>query len=106
MLFQKQNCSQNNPQTCSKKSSYLKNMVEYWLLLFANIFVVLLGMDGAMDDIPFFCPASTQVWLAYHSSKKRSRILPISLHCCLMTTVPWMTFPSSVMLVCIFCCKD
>jgi hypothetical protein len=42
------------------------------LLSSSNISAVLLGMDGAMDDIPLFCPASTQAWRAYHCSKKLS----------------------------------
>jgi hypothetical protein len=45
-------------------------MVEDGLLSSANISAALLGMDGAMEDIPLFCSASTQVWLAYHCSKK------------------------------------
>ena len=36
----------------------------------ANISAALLGIDGAMDDIPLFYPASTQAWRAYHCSKK------------------------------------
>ncbi len=45
-------------------------MDEDRLLSSANISAALLGMDGAMKDIPLFCPASTQVWWAYHCSKK------------------------------------
>ena len=45
-------------------------MDEDRLLSSANISAALLGMDGAMEDIPLFCPASTQVWWAYHCSKK------------------------------------
>jgi hypothetical protein len=50
--------------------SYLKTMIEDGLLSAANISAALLGMDGAMDDIPLFCPASTQAWRAYHCSEK------------------------------------
>ena len=47
-------------------------MVEDGLLSSANIFTALVGMDGAMDDISVFCPASTkqQQWLAYCCCKK------------------------------------
>jgi hypothetical protein len=45
-------------------------MVEDWLFSSANISIVLLGMDGAMDDIPLLYPASAQEWRAYHCSKK------------------------------------
>jgi hypothetical protein len=42
-----------------------------------NITLALLGMpvDGAMNDIPVFCLASTQMWLAYHCSKKLIMVL-------------------------------
>ena len=54
-------CNHNYPQNGSNNSSYQKNMVEDWLILADNIFVALLGMsvdmDGAMDEIPVFCPA-------------------------------------------------
>jgi hypothetical protein len=65
-------CDQYCIQNCSNNSSHLKNKVENGLLSSANISTVVLGMDGAMDDISLFCPASTQVWqaLAYHCRKK------------------------------------
>ena len=54
-------------------------MVEDGLLLSsANISAALLGMDGAMDEIPLFCPASTQAWQAYHCSKKLMLVSSIS----------------------------
>ena len=102
LSFPIQYCKQN----CSNHSRYLKIMVEDGFLSSANISAALLCMDGAMDDIPLFCPASTQAWRAYHCSKKLSlfpwfwtRILPKYLQRCLATTVPWMIFPSSVLLV-------
>jgi hypothetical protein len=52
-------CNQYCIQNGSYNSSYLKTMVEDGLLSSANISAALLGMDGAMDDIPLFCPAST-----------------------------------------------
>jgi hypothetical protein len=94
-------CDQYCIQNCSKNLTYLKTMVEDWLLSSANIPAALLGMYGAMDDIPLFCPASTQVWQAwraYHCSKKLmlvslisdedfAQIFAASLHC-LAITVP------------------
>jgi hypothetical protein len=53
-------------------------MVQDGLLSSANISAVLLGMDGAMDDIPLFCPASTQEWRAYHCCKKLMLVSLIS----------------------------
>jgi hypothetical protein len=61
-----------------KNLSHLKTMVEDGLVSSANISAVLLGMDGAMDDIPLFCPASMQAWLAYHCSKKLMLVSLIS----------------------------
>ena len=73
LSFLIQYCDQYCIQNCSNNSSYLKTMDEDRLLSSANISAALLGMDGAMEDIPLFCPASTQVWRAwraYHCSKK------------------------------------
>ena len=53
-------------------------MIEDGLLSAANISAALFGMDGAMDDIPLFCPASMQAWWAYHCSKKLMLVSLIS----------------------------
>jgi hypothetical protein len=42
-----------------------------WFWQPASLYTVaLLGMDGAMDDIPVFSPAAAQALLAYKCSKK------------------------------------
>jgi hypothetical protein len=74
LSFPIQYCKQN----CSNHSRYLKIMVEDGFLSSANISAALLCMDGAMDDIPLFCPASTQEWRAYHCSKKLMLVSLIS----------------------------
>jgi hypothetical protein len=46
----------------------------------AKLSAVLLGYNSAMDDIPFFSPASGQVWRAYnwYISKSMINILELS----------------------------
>jgi hypothetical protein len=78
MSFFIQYCDQYCIHNCSNNWGYLKTMIENGLLSSANISAALLGMDGAMDDIPLFCPASTQVWRAYHCSKKLMLVSLIS----------------------------
>ena len=44
----------------------------------ANISAALLGMDGAMDDIPLFSPAGVQAWRAYHCRKRQMLVSLVS----------------------------
>ena len=46
-------------------------MGEDGLVSSANISAALLGMDGAMDDIPLFSPSGVQAFRAYHCRKRQ-----------------------------------
>jgi hypothetical protein len=63
---------------CLKNSSFLETMIEDGLLSAANLSAALLGMDDAMDDIPFFSPAGVHAWRAYHCSKRQTLVSLVS----------------------------